>query len=135
MSSNVLSRDGISTNDQWIATGVGVMPLSTYRELAASRARKPHGLAVVAARRAFTRDLPLPPGGVLLGIDAIVGEDWRLDESSYFRCSVAERRDSKGRLVLTINTELRPSVGAAGAAEVANVRFALLWPEKAAEDA
>lgn len=106
------------------------MSASRYQALTGSTVHKPLGLAVVAARRAFTRDLPLPPGGVLLGIRVDAGEEWQLQENTQFRCEVEERRDSRGRLILAIKTQLSARGVDSSTRERAEVEFALRWPEE-----
>jgi hypothetical protein len=103
------------------------LSVDAYRELTGSRAKWPAGLAVVAARRAFTRDLPLPPGGVLLSIDVRYGDGWLFEGDMQFRCDTEERLDSRGRCIEGVNVYLRSG----DTTDVlAKVHFALRWPEE-----
>lgn len=131
MSMDVLHRSGISTHGDWLPTSMPGLSVDAYRDLAGSRARWPAGLAIVVARRAFTRDLPLPPGGVLLSIDLRFGRRWSFDEEMQFQCDAEERLDRQGRCIVRANVHLRSGVTTEA---LAKVSFTLRWPEQRRKD-
>lgn len=131
MSMYALCRSGISTHGEWLPTSMPGLSIDAYRELTGSHARWPAGLAIVAARRAFTRDLPLPPGGVLLSIDLRYGGRWFFTEEMQFQCDAEERLDSHGRCIVRVNVHLRSGVTAEVLAEVS---FTVRWPEGERKD-
>lgn len=130
MTQQALSREELSTQGAWIAVPVGSQEIERYRQLTSARAELPAGLAVAIARRAFSRGRPLPPGGVMLGVDAALGE-WDAGRGAEFRCGTRERADSAGRAIVTIDVELR---SAAAGARPTTVSFAIRWPEEADSD-
>lgn len=125
MSASVLTPADIPTRGAW--RRVPAIQTARYRALSGgTTAADPAGLAVVAARRAFTRSRPLPPGGVLLTIETTFFREFCPDEGLEFRCSVDERIDRGGRMIIGVNVELR----APGAGCAALVRFVMLWPDE-----
>ena len=136
MTDAVLTRAELSTQGAWLPVPGDAPKLATYRELTGgqaddAKASAPIGFAVVAARRALTRDRPLPAGGVLLGIEAAPGS-WAGRAPAEFRCTTTERTDSKGRRIVTARVELRSQRRRGWPT---HVEFALRWPEEAGADA
>ncbi|GAA1422518.1 hypothetical protein GCM10009640_15380 [Agrococcus citreus] len=121
----------LSTHGSWRAAPRAAPDLDEYRRLAATAARVPAGATIVAARRAFTRGEPLPPGGVLLGIDVEPGS-WEPSGDTEYRCDVSERPRSGGRVDVRVSVELRSRADEAHPSVVA---FALRWTSGAPADA
>lgn len=121
----------LSTHGSWRAAPRAAPDLDEYRRLAATSAPMPAGAAIVAARRAFTRGEPLPPGGILLGIDVELG-GWEPSGDTEYRCDVVERAGSGGRVDVRVSVELRSRAGEQHPSVVA---FALRWPSGVPADA
>lgn len=112
----------LATNGTWVADDP--VEVATYTRLTGSAEPHAAGLAVVQARRAFTQKAPLPPGGVLLGIDSATGRGWVAGARTEYRCDVDSRTDRAGRSVVTYDVDLR-TPGEPG--EPAHVRFLIRW--------
>lgn len=131
MTHQTLSRAEISTENAWTAVPGAAAEIERYRQLTGADAELPAGLAVALSRRAFSRGQPLPPGGVMLGIDVAIG-DWDARAGTEFRCGTRERTDSAGRVIVTIDVELRSPAGSGRSTTVA---FVIRWPEEVPSDA
>lgn len=131
----MLSWSEISTYGEWRTPTFRELDIVRYRALTGEGSDSylgpttaSPGLAVVAARRAFTGDMPLPPGGVLLRVDLSPGDGWNPFAGTEYRCDTSDERDHKGRLRVQIDVQLR-SPELSGVPD--KVGFTLLWPENA----
>jgi hypothetical protein len=121
----------LSTHGSWRAAPSAVPDVDEYRRLTGATAPMPAGATIVAARRAFTRGEPLPPGGVLLGIDVELG-GWEPSADTEYRCDVVERERTGGRIDVLVSVELRSR---AAEHHPSAVSFSLRWPSGVAADA
>lgn len=131
MTAATLSRAEISTQGAWLTAPETASLLADYRALTGTGLAEPAGAAVVVARRAFTRGKQLPTGGVLLGMDVVLGS-WEGAGGAQFRCGTAERVDSRGRVIVTVNVELRAPRRTSAPTRIS---FSLRWPAEADADA
>ena len=128
MSSAPLTLGEIDTAGTWRQAPPVTGLARTYRDLTgATEETDAGGLAVVWGRRMFSRGRPLPPGGVLLGIEVELVADVPRNGPEEFWVDVAVRRRAGSRPVVTIMTRLRR----AQAEPFAEVAFVMLWPEAA----
>lgn len=121
-----LQLDELTTDGGWLPFEPDT---AAYRQATGwDGAGAPPGLAVALARLAFTRGRPLPPGGVLLGIDVDVTDPLPEQGPWSFRVDATQRRTASGHLVVRIATRVDrfprdPSV------RDARVTFILRWPD------
>lgn len=115
-----------SVADGWSHVEWTVEDSARYRTLTGSSSSEPGGLAVAVARRALGQRMPLPQGGVLLGIEVEPGT-WDVEAGTHCRIARSDREDSRGRTVADITVELR-SPDAVGSAAI--VTFAIRLPEE-----
>lgn len=122
----VLELSDLATNGAWEQLHVDEQTHLGYRRLTGwDGSDMPAGLGIVAARRAFTRGRPLPPGGVLLGIELDSRSAPPEDGEYEFQVDTGVRKDSSGRTLVRVCTRLRR----AGGDDVADVTFVLRWPD------
>lgn len=128
MSIDVLTLAEVGTGGAWASAQIDPGLIPTYETLlGTSRGDVPAGVVVVWARRAFSRGRPLPPGGVLLGIDVELGDGALPLGPDGFMVQVDVRRRDRGRPVVTIRVALRTNAHE----PFARVSFVLLWPDMA----
>ena len=122
----VLALSELTAQHDWEPLRLPAHVHDDYRELTGwDRPELPAGLGVVVARRAFTRGRPLPPGGVLLGIEFDNHGVPPADGAYEFKVSTDVSRDSAGRTLARVSTRLRRPRGE----RVADVTFVLRWPD------
>lgn len=123
----VLSLGDLDTGGAWV-------PMETEPELMTEYAaatgwpagRRATGWSIVVGRLALTRGgRPLPPGGVLLGINLRSCAPPPTDGRWEFRVDTTVAPHRSGRPILTATVALRSGDGS----EVAEVTFVLQWPE------
>jgi hypothetical protein len=123
---NVLDLSDLPRDGRWEPLHLGEQDHAGYRELTGwDGAAMPAGLGMLAARLAFTRGRPLPPGGVLLGIDLDSRSAPPTDGNYEFSVDTETGEDSSGRTLVRVRTRLRRPRDR----DVAEVTFVLRWPD------
>ncbi len=121
-----LQLDELTTDSAWLPFEPDV---AGYREATGwDGDDAPPGLAVALARLAFTRGRPLPPGGVLLGIDVDVADPLPEHGPWSFRVDTSRRRTSSGQVVVRISTRVDRFPRDPSSRD-ARVTFVLRWPD------
>lgn len=125
-SGQILMLSDLATDGTWQELHLEQHDHHEYRRLTGwDGPEMPAGLAIVAARRAFTQGRPLPPGGVLLGIELDSRSAPPEDGEYEFQVATDMREDSSGRMLVRVCTRLRRP----GGGDVADVAFVLRWPD------
>ena len=125
--STVLRIEDLSTGGQWELLEAGPDLDADYRDVTGWDHPDPSaGLCLVAARLAFTRGRPMPPGGVLLGIDIDPYRSPPQDGRFEYRVDSEVTPHRSGLPMVRIVTTLRLPEGA----HVAEVAYAIRWPHE-----
>lgn len=115
----------LSTANQWIGFDIDSDLDMRYRGVTGwDGDDSAAGMSIVAARRAFTRGRPLPPGGVLLGIELDSHDTLPADGHCEFRVETDVTRHRSGFPFVQIVTTLRVPDGK----EFAEVVYVIRWP-------
>ena len=124
---NVLRIEDLSTGGRWELLEAGFDLDTNYRDVTGWDDPDPSaGLCLVAARLAFTRGRPLPPGGVLLEIAIDSYRSPPQDGRFEYRVGSEVTPHRSGLPIVRIVTTLRLP----GGAHVAEVSYVIRWPNE-----
>jgi len=125
----LLTVADLDSRGEWLVVDVGPALERAYREVTGWTGEEaPDGLASVVARRAYTRGLAMPPGGVLREIRQSRLGPPPSDGRYRVKVAAAVVGERSGRRRVEVDTD----VATAGGQPVAQVEFTLDWPAGAA---
>ncbi|KQX62815.1 hypothetical protein [Angustibacter sp. Root456] len=121
----LLTVADLDSHGEWLVVDAGPSLERAYREVTGwAGEQAPAGLASVVARRAYTRGLAMPPGGVLREIRQTLLGPPPSDGRYRVQVAAAVVGERSGRRRVEVDAEVASAVGD----PVAQVGFSLDWP-------